>query len=492
MGKPTGFMEYQRETIPHDAPLERIKHYREFQVEVPEEHLKRQGARCMDCGVPFCQSTHGCPIDNLIPEWNDLVFRGHWREALDRLHKTNNFPEFTGRVCPAPCEGACTLGINDPPVTIKNIECTIVDRGFAEGWILPRPPERRTGKQVAIVGSGPAGLAAADQLNKVGHRVTVFERDDRIGGLLTYGIPSMKLDKDVVDRRLNLMRAQGIHFATGAHVGVNVDIERLHQEYDALLLACGSATPRDLPIPGRELAGIHFAMDFLVGNTRRVLGVERSEHDFISAAGKRVIVIGGGDTGNDCIGTALRHGCRSLVNFELLPRPPAQRAADNPWPTWPRIFRVDYGHSEAAAKFGSDPRSFCMLAKEFIDDENGHVAAVRAVRVDWKKDAAGRAIVAEVPGSDQVFEAELVLLAMGFTGPETTLSTKLGIELDGRSNFKADYGKFATSVPGVFCAGDCRRGQSLVVWAIAEGRGAAHAVDKYLMGSSTLPYPEAF
>jgi glutamate synthase (NADPH/NADH) small chain len=492
MGKPTGFKEFARETIPYEAPLERVRHYGEFQLPVADEHLKRQGARCMDCGVPFCQSANGCPIDNLIPEWNDLVYRGRWREALDRLHKTNNFPEFTGRVCPAPCEGSCTLGINEPPVAIKNIEGAIVDRGFAEGWILPRPPERRTGKQIAIIGSGPAGLAAADQLNKVGHRVTVFEREDRLGGLLTYGIPNMKLDKDVVERRLNLMRAQGIHFATHAHVGVNVDASRLREEFDALLLACGATRPRDLSIPGRRLGGIHFAMDYLTANTRSLLDSQHQDGKFISAAGKRVLVIGGGDTGTDCIGTAIRQGCSGLVNFELLPKPPSQRADDNPWPAWPRVLRTDYGHAEAAAKWGADPREFCVLSKEFVDDGKGNVAGVRAVRVEWRTDAGGRQQMVEVPGSEELFPADLVFLAMGFLGPEPRLAEVLGVTLDGRSNFGAEYGRFATSSPGVFAAGDCRRGQSLVVWAIAEGRGAAHAIDTYLMGSSTLPFPESF
>ncbi len=492
MGKATGFLEFTRETIPYSDPSARIQHFNEFAIDVPEDHLTRQGARCMDCGVPFCQSTTGCPIDNLIPEWNDLVYRGHWREALDRLHRTNNFPEFTGRVCPAPCEGACTLGINEPPVTIKNLECAIVDRGFAEGWIVPRPPERRSGRKVAVVGSGPAGLAAADQLNKVGHQVTVYERDDRIGGLLMYGIPNMKLDKDIVERRLNLMRAEGVDFVTNAHVGVNVDIARLREDYDAVLLATGATKPRDLPIPGRELRGVHFAMDFLLKNTKSLLDSKLGDGKYISAKGKRVVVIGGGDTGTDCIGTSIRHGCSSVVNFELLPKPPATRPPDNPWPTWPRIFRVDYGHAEAAAKFGSDPREFCILSKEFVDDGHGNVAGIKTVRVDWQKDEQGRYQLRELPGTEQTIACDLVFLAMGFLGPEGNLADAIGLERDARSNFQAEYGSFSTSAPGVFTAGDCRRGQSLVVWAIAEGRGAAHAIDTYLMGSSTLPYPEDF
>jgi NAD(P)H-dependent glutamate synthase small subunit len=439
----------------------------------------------MDCGVPFCQSDNGCPIDNLIPEWNDLVYRGHWQEELERLHLTNNFPEFTGRVCPAPCEGACVLGITDPAVTIKNIENAIVDRGFAEGWIKPRPEPMRSGRKVVIVGSGPAGLAAADQLNRAGHTVTVYERDDRIGGLLMYGIPNMKLEKRaVVERRLAQLRAEGIRFVTNAHVGKNVDAEALRRENDALLLACGSTVPRDLPIPGRDLRGIHFAMEFLSRNTKSLLDSEHRDGAYISAQHKRVVVIGGGDTGTDCIGTSMRHGCASLVNFEVLPRPPEKRAADNPWPQWPRIFRVDYGHAEVAAKFGADPRVFSIVSKEFVDDGSGNVAGIRTVRVDWVKDDAGRFQMREVPGSEEVFPADLVLLAMGFLGPETTLVEKLGFKTDPRSNFAAAYGEFATSVEGVFAAGDCRRGQSLVVWAINEGRGAAAKIDEYLMRAS--------
>ncbi|MGB5811833.1 MAG: glutamate synthase small subunit [Polyangiales bacterium] len=490
MGKPTGFKEFPRETVPYSNPLKRIDDWNEFLVDVPEEHLRTQGARCMDCGVPFCQSATGCPIDNLIPEWNDLVYHGRWREALDRLHKTNNFPEFTGRVCPAPCEGACVLGINEPAVTIKNIEAAIVDRGFEEGWILPEPPEERTGKKVAVIGSGPAGLTAAQQLNRAGHSVTVFERDDRIGGLLMYGIPNMKLDKGIVERRLDLMRAEGIEFVTNAHVGVNTDARKLRDDHDAVVVATGATRPRDLPIPGRKLSGVHFAMEFLLKNTKSLLDSKLEDGAYISAQGKRVIVIGGGDTGTDCIGTSMRHGCTSLVNFELLPRPPGDRAPDNPWPQWPHIFRVDYGHQESEAKFGKDPREYCVLSKRFLDDGQGNLAGVETVRVEWKKDSAEKWQMAEVPGSEQTFEADLVFLAMGFVGPEDTLAEHLGLERDPRSNFKAEYGEYATNVDGVFTAGDCRRGQSLIVWGIAEGRGAAKAVDTFLMGHSELPAPD--
>ncbi len=489
MGKPTGFKEFQRKTVPYRLPIVRLEDYGEIYTEPAEEHLRTQGARCMDCGVPFCQSASGCPIDNLIPEWNDLVYRGHWREALDRLHKTNNFPEFTGRACPAPCEGACVLGITDPPVTIKNIENAIVDRGWENGWIKPHPPEQRTGKKVAIIGSGPAGLAAAAQLNQAGHQVTVYERADRIGGLLMYGIPNMKLDKQVVQRRLDLLAAEGIKFVTGANVGQNVDPKKLMAENDALLLATGATKPRDLPIPGRQLNGIHYAMEFLTKNTKSLLDSNLADGQYLSAKDKKVVVIGGGDTGTDCIGTSLRHGCTSMVNFELLPKPPAERAADNPWPQWPKIFRVDYGHEETAAKFGEDPREYCILSKEFVDDGKGNVAGIRTVRIEWEKDESGRFHMKEVPGSEKIYAADLVLLAMGFLGPEHYVSDLLGVEYDPRSNYQAQHGPFATNVPGVFAAGDCRRGQSLVVWAINEGRGAARAIDAYLMGTSDLPAP---
>jgi glutamate synthase (NADPH) small chain len=488
MGKPTGFKEYDRKKVPWRLPVVRVNDYNEVYTEADEGVLREQGARCMDCGVPFCQSATGCPIDNLIPEWNDLVYQGRWKEAVERLHSTNNFPEFTGRTCPAPCEGACVLGITDPPVSIKNIENAIIDRAFSEGWVRATPPPKRTGKRVAIIGSGPAGLAAADQLNKVGHSVTVYERADRIGGLLMYGIPNMKLDKGVVQRRLDLLAAEGVAFVTGADVGRNVDPKQLMAENDAVLLSTGATKPRDLPIPGRELKGVHFAMEFLGKNTKSLLDSAHSDHAYISAKGKKVVVIGGGDTGTDCIGTSLRHGCTQLVNFELMDRPPVDRADDNPWPQWPRIYRVDYGHEEAKEKFGDDPRVYNILSKEFIDDGQGNVKGIKAVKVQWSK-VDGRMQMQEVAGSEHIVEADLVLLAMGFLGPENYVAELLGVTTDPRSNYAAEHGKFTTSVPGVFAAGDCRRGQSLVVWAINEGRGAARAIDIYLQGSSILPAP---
>ncbi|MFW6092611.1 MAG: glutamate synthase subunit beta [Pseudomonadota bacterium] len=487
MGKPTGFMEYARRTAPYRDPAVRMLDFEEIYTDHDVPHLTDQGARCMDCGVPFCQSEDGCPIYNLIPEWNDLVYRGQWREALDRLHKTNNFPEFTGRVCPAPCEGACVLGITDPPVTIKNIEMAIIDRGFAEGWVVANPPKVRTGRRVAIIGSGPAGLAAADQLNSVGHEATVFERADRIGGLLTYGIPNMKLDKRaVVERRLNLLREEGVVFRPATPVGDgsngSKDARELLEEYDAVLLATGATVPRDLPIPGRELDGVHFAMEFLTANTKSLLDSNFEDGAYISARDKDVVVIGGGDTGTDCIGTSLRHGCRSLVNFELFPKPPAERAPDNPWPTWPRIHRTDYGHEEAASKFGEDPRAYSISSAAFVDDGHGRVRAIRTNNVEFKD---GK--FEDVPGSEREWPADLVFLAMGFLGPEAEIAERLGVELDDRSNYRAEYGRFNTSVEKVFSAGDCRRGQSLVVRAINEGREAAREIDRFLSGSTRLP-----
>ncbi len=485
MGKPTGFMEYDRRTVIDRAAAERANDFDEFHIPLDERERQEQGARCMDCGVPFCQSDYGCPVDNLIPEWNDLVYRGKWDEAYRRLMKTNNFPEYTGRVCPAPCESACVLGINQPPVTIKDNECSIIDRAYATGLMKPQPPQTRTGKRVAIVGSGPAGLAAADQLNKAGHLVTVYERSDRIGGLLMYGIPNMKLDKRLVEQRNAIMAAEGIEFITNTSVGRDIDPNRLVCDFDAVLLACGATNPRDLAIPGRELAGVHFAMEFLHANTKTLLDSSSSgtAPEFISAAGKRVIVIGGGDTGNDCIGTAVRHGCSSLANFELLPRPAAGRTDEFPWPTYPRLYKQDYGHEEVDALFGRDPREYSILTKAFVGDAQGRLVGLRTVRVEWHKPRGERPRFEEVPGSEEYWEADLVLLALGFLGPEQEILDQIRVDRDPRTNVAAAYGSFATSVANVFAAGDARRGQSLVVWAIKEGRGAALSIDRYLMGS---------
>ena len=483
MGKVTGFKEFEREVEPYRDASERSLDFKEIYTDHQPEHLQTQGARCMDCGVPFCQSANGCPVHNLIPEWNDLVYRNRWREALDRLHKTNNFPEFTGRVCPAPCEGACVLGITDPAVTIKNIECSIVDKGFDEGWIVPEIPETRSDKSIAIVGSGPAGLTAAAQLNRAGHTVTVYERADRIGGLLMYGIPNMKLDKHFVDRRVDILRAEGITFVTNADVGGQgenaVDVTKLVADNDAVLLATGATLARDLNIPGREGDGVHLAMEFLTANTKSLLDSNLEDGNYISATDKKVIVIGGGDTGNDCIGTSIRHNCQSLVNFELLPKPPIDRAPNNPWPLWPRIHRVDYGHAEAGDKFGDDPRVFQVASKEFLRDGDGKLLGIVTVNVDDK--------LQEIPGTEKTWEADLVFLSMGFLQPEHYLNEALGMETDGRGNFVADKEKYQTSIPKVYAAADCRRGQDLVVRAINEGREVARAIDIDLMGSSQLP-----
>jgi len=493
MGKTTGFLEYQREVPADREPLERISDWNEFHLHISDDALRTQGARCMDCGIPFCHTgklisgmASGCPINNLIPEWNDLVYRNLWRQALDRLHKTNNFPEFTGRVCPAPCEGSCTLGIIDPAVTIKNIEVCIVERGFDEGWIVPVLPRVKTGKRVAVVGSGPAGLSAAAQLNRAGHSVTVFEREDLPGGLLMYGIPNMKLDKRrVVLRRIKLMEAEGITFVCNTEIGSEAfPAGRLKSEFDAVVLATGATVPRDLPVEGRDLKGIHFAMDFLTANTKAV--INRTD-GFSPAHGKDVVIIGGGDTGTDCVGTSLRHGCRSVAQLEIMPRSPDVRAADNPWPEWPKVHKVDYGQEEAAARFGADPRAYLTTATGFEGDGNGNVAAVHTVNVVWEKNDQGQFTPKPVPGTEQVLPAGLVLLAMGFLGPEQTLLDALGVERDPRSNVRADYGRYATNLPGVFAAGDCRRGQSLVVWAFNEGRDAARECDRFLMGSTELP-----
>ena len=476
MGKVTGFKEFDRKTEDYRPVELRIKDYGEiFTGKHNIAHLQEQGARCMDCGVPFCQSENGCPVDNLIPEWNDLVYHDKWQEALARLHKTNNFPEFTGRVCPAPCEGSCVLGMNNPAVTIKNIEQAIVDRGFDEGWIQPHVVEYRTGKKIAIIGSGPAGLAAADELNKLGHCVTVFERDDRIGGLLMYGIPNMKLGKDIVERRVNLMKNCGIEFVTNVDVGKDITTQALQKDFDAIILTTGASEARDLPVDNRDAQGVHMAMEYLTINTKSLLDTGHADESNLSAKGKDVIVIGGGDTGTDCIGTALRQGAKSIVNFELMGKPPTDRADNNPWPLWPLIYRVDYGHAEAAQVFGDDPRQYHLMTKSFIKDDNNQVVGLNTINVDFKD---GQLI--EIKDSEKTWDTQLVLLSMGFLSPEHYLSDDANIELDERGNYKADYGQYLTSQEGVFTAGDCRRGQSLIVWAINEGRGVAEQVDQYL------------
>lgn len=494
MGKSTGFLQYQRQAAPERPPQERVQNWQPIYGQLPLPMLQTQAARCMDCGVPFCHTgvmmngmTSGCPLNNLIPEWNDLVYRGLWREAYERLAKTNNFPEFTGLVCPAPCEASCTLGIHDPPVTIKNIEYAIVDRAFSEGWIRQRDPAPATGKHVAIVGSGPAGLACADQLARVGHRVTVFERDDRPGGLLMYGIPNMKLDKAIVQRRIDLMVSQGVSFKTGVEVGIGLDVSDLRRRFDAIVLCTGATRPRDLDVPGRPLGGIHFAVDFLRTNTKNLLDNGHQTGPRFSARDKDVIVIGGGDTGTDCVATALRQGCRSLVQFEILPQPPYERSADNPWPQWPRVYTLDYGHKEAKSLYGADPRRFCVMTTQFVGDENGELVAVQTRDVSWQKGSDGRMSLRETPGSERHWPAQMVLLAMGFLGPEEPLLQQLGVAQDERRAISAPHESYATTAPGVFAAGDARRGQSLVVWAIHEGRDAAREVDRFLMGDTNLP-----
>jgi len=485
-----GFLNYQRNPEPYRDPLERIQDWEEINpvpdrdVDVAHTAIERkiQAARCMDCGTPFCQTHQGCPVHNLIPEWNNLVYQDQWDEAIERLHSTNNFPEFTGRVCPAPCEGSCVAGLIDSPVTIKNMEYAIVDRAFRDGKITPRIPQERSGLTVAVVGSGPAGLAAADQLNQKGHNVTVFERADRIGGLLMYGIPNMKLEKETVDRRVNLLREEGIEFVTNANIGVNVDVNDLRSNFDALCLCLGSTKPRDLPVPGRDLKGVHFAMEFLTMNQKKLLMTKEGtlesqweKENWITAAGKDVIVIGGGDTGTDCIGTSMRHRCKSITNFELMPQPPMERAPDNPWPQWPRVFGVDYGHAEVQAVTGKDPRVYSVMTKEFIGDEDGNVKALVTQDVEMT-DQGPRAI----EGSEREWPADLVVLSMGFVSPEDYVANELGLDVDQRNNIHATYGDFRTNVEGVFAGGDCRRGQSLVVWAINEGRGVAESCDQYL------------
>ena len=480
MGKVTGFLEIKRKKPPARPVTERVHDWKEYYLPYPVEDLTKQAARCMDCGIPFCHQ--GCPLGNIIPDWNDLVYKNHWREALDRLHATNNFPEWTGRLCPAPCEGACVLGINDDPVTIKGVELAIIERAFDEDWVGVQPPVVRTGKRVAVVGSGPAGLAAAEQLNRAGHTVTVFERDDRIGGLLRYGIPEFKMEKRFVDRRLELMAKDGVVFRTNSHVGVNVPVATLRRDFDAIVLAGGACWPRDLPVPGRELQGIHFAMEYLTLQNKRCEGDVIADETFITAQGKRVVIIGGGDTGADCLGTVHRQGALAVHQFELLPRPPDERAADNPWPQWPNIFRVSGAHEEGGE------RVYAVATQRFLGDARGHVRALEAVKVDMVREG-GRLEFTPIPGSEFALEVELVLLAMGFLGPERPgMLSDLGVTLTERGNVWRDA-TWMTSAPGVFACGDMQRGQSLIVWAIAEGRSAARGVDLYLMGKSELPAP---
>ena len=482
MGKVTGFIEIQRKKHPLRAVAERVQDWDEVYLPYPETPLKEQAARCMDCGIPFCHN--GCPLGNLIPDWNDLVYRDRWQAAMDRLHATNNFPEFTGRLCPAPCEGACVLGINNDPVTIKAVEVSIIDRAFDEGWVRAQPPDSRTGRRVAIVGSGPAGLASAAQLNRAGHTVTVFERADRIGGLLRYGIPAFKLEKRVLDRRLDLLMEEGVAFQTNANIGVDIPVSELKAQFDAMVLAGGSTRPRDLAVPGRDLAGIHFAMEYLKLQNRRSEGDVLDEADFISAKNKHVIIIGGGDTGADCLGTAHRQGAASVHQLELLMQPPESRVSGNPWPLWPNIFRVSSAHEEGGE------RLYSIATQKFTGDDRGRVTTLHAARVELVS-TEGRVEFKNVPGSEFELEADLVLLAMGFVGPEGNGMLKtLGVKMTERGNVWRDE-RWMTSVPGVFTAGDMQRGQSLIVWAMAEGRSAARAVDEYLMGRSSLPAPLA-
>lgn len=483
MGKPTGFMEYQRRDRCYAPVADRLGHYDEFVVPLSDEELRTQGARCMDCGIPYCHS--GCPVNNIIPDWNDLVYRGDWRQALDVLHSTNNFPEFTGRICPAPCEAACTLNINDVPVTIKTIECAIVDNGWKQGWIQPQPPPHRSGRRVAVVGSGPAGLACAQQLARAGHEVSLFERQDRLGGLLRYGIPDFKLSKTLIDRRLAQMRAEGVEFHVNTHVGVDIPTKKLLDEFDALVLAGGSEQPRDLQVPGRELDGIYFAMDFLRANNKWVQGVPSAEAQWISAEGRHVIVIGGGDTGSDCIGTSNRHGAASVTQLEILPKPPEKENKALTWPYWPNKMRTSSSQEEGCERLWS------VATKAFIGDASGRVKAIRGIKVAWDKDENGRWKMSEVPQSEFELTADLVTLAMGFVHPvHQGMLRELDVALDAAGNVRGQTegrDAYRTSIPGVFSAGDMRRGQSLVVWAIREGRQCARAVDEYLMGHSDLP-----
>ena len=490
MGKPTGFLEYQRQTNAGEGPLERTAHYREFHVRLDREARRRQGARCMECGVPFCQSgavlngmVSGCPLHNLIPEWNDLIYQGNFKRALGRLLKTNNFPEFTGRVCPALCEAACTCGLNGEAVTIKENELGIIEDAWEQGLMAPRPPEVRTGMRVAVVGSGPSGLACADMLNKRGHRVTVFEKNDRPGGLLMYGIPNMKLDKRVVERRVRLMEEEGVEFRVNVRVGTEVSPEALRREFDAVVLCCGAEHPRDIRAEGREGAGgVLFAVDFLRQTTKSLLDSGLKDGNFVSAKGLDVVVVGGGDTGNDCVGTAIRQGCKSVTQLEMMPCPPMSRTADNPWPEFPRVCKTDYGQEEAIARFGQDPRRYCTTVNRILTGEDGRITAVETVQV--KLDEARR--TQPVPGSEEILPCGLLLIAAGFLGCDEETAAAFGVELSPRRTVKTEAGKYASSIPGIFTAGDMHRGQSLVVWAILEGRECAKEVDAFLDGYSNL------
>ncbi|MCY7975711.1 glutamate synthase small subunit [Bacillus inaquosorum] len=493
MGKPTGFMEIKREKPAERDPLTRLKDWKEYSAPFSEEASKRQGARCMDCGTPFCQIgadingfTSGCPIYNLIPEWNDLVYRGRWKEALERLLKTNNFPEFTGRVCPAPCEGSCTLAISDPAVSIKNIERTIIDKGFENGWIQPRIPKKRTGKKVAIVGSGPAGLASADQLNQAGHSVTVFERSDRAGGLLTYGIPNMKLEKGIVERRVKLLTQEGIDFVTNTEIGVDITADELKEQFDAVILCTGAQKQRDLLIEGRNSKGVHYAMDYLTLATKSYLDSNFKDKKFIDAKGKDVIVIGGGDTGADCVATALRQKAKSVHQFGKHPKLPPARTNDNQWPEQPHVFTLEYAYEEAEAKFGRDPREYSIQTKKMVADKNGKLKELHTIQMEKVKNEHGKYEFRELPGTEKVWPAQLVFIAIGFEGTEQPLLKQFGVN-SLNNKISAAYGDYQTNIDGVFAAGDARRGQSLIVWAINEGREVAREVDRYLMGSSVLP-----
>ncbi|MBO5196902.1 MAG: glutamate synthase subunit beta [Lachnospiraceae bacterium] len=492
MGKPTGFLEYTRKENEALTPGERIRNFNEFHIPMSEEERRQQGARCMECGVPFCQSgmmiggmASGCPLNNLIPEWNDLLYRGNKEQALRRLLKTNNFPEFTSRVCPAPCEAACTCNLNGRPVTIKENENGIIENAYETGMIQPRIPAVRTGKRVAVIGSGPAGLAAADQLNQRGHLVTVYERSDRIGGLLMYGIPNMKLEKHIIERKAALMKEEGVEFITGADVGKEEKAAKLLKEYDSIILACGASNPRDIKVPGRELKGIYFAVDYLKSVTKSLLDSKFADKAYVDAKGKKVLVIGGGDTGNDCVGTAIRQGAKSVVQLEMMPKPPVCRAANNPWPEWPKVLKTDYGQEEAISVFGADPRVYQCTVKEFIGDKDGNLKKAKLVKLEPKKDEkTGRVMMSEIAGSEYEAEVDLVLIAAGFLGAQKYVADAFGVKLNGRTNVDAE--QYKTNVPKVFAAGDMRRGQSLVVWAIREGREAAKAVDESLIGYTNL------